>query len=223
MELLSEYVKQNGTRRGAFKYIAQELYPDVFMDDPKYAIKLVYEHYRYARKRMGKGFWNNGFGVSGADFGISDSVVHNMNYYVNNHSGMVYENEFSKESKDNRRLFELKKLLFAVLEDLIKPKSTLQSYINQYINDPRVVSIVNGLDSNIWYNGKHYVKLDKKAGALVYIIVHRIYVKHFGSGNKPQKLIKQFFEITGYAPRDLENELKELLPVFWDWFLFLDP
>jgi len=213
-EFIVDYVKNNGSIRGAFKEAARIFYPN---KDPEAALKLVYEHFRYARKK----FWSKDFGVFGADFGVDDnideSIEYNMGYYINHHSGPVKESKFVKDSKANRKLFELKKLTYAILHDLIKPKSTLTSYVEEVFRDPRLIIEIGKLD----YNGPSYVKLPRKAAALLYMVVYRIYSRYYGVGNKPERLIKRFFKITSFGPRDLEKELRELTSIFYDWLLFL--
>ncbi len=224
VEFISSYIREHGSRRGAFKEAAKIFYPRIYEENPRYAVKLVYEHFRYARRQIGKRIWNEVFGASGTGFGASDSIDEsvemNMGYYVGNHSGPIHESKFAKDSKADRRLFEFKKLVYAVLQDLVKPKSMLTNYVEKTLSDPRVRNILDNEDT-IWYNGRSYIKINKKQAALLYLVVHRIYVRHYGSGNKPEKLIKKYFEITGYGPKDLENEIKELLPTFYDWLLHL--
>ncbi|GEM_PF-3402255 len=228
LEFIVEYVRVNGGAKGAFKEAAKKFYPKKYAREPRKAVKLVYEHYRYARKRLWNKrfgtFWNKEFGTSGTSFGqdrIDETIEYNMGYYIDSHSGPIHESKFTKDSKNNRKLFELKKLVYATLQDMIKPKSTLTSYVEEVFRDPRLVNVISKLDENIWYNGPSYVKLPRKAAALLYMIVYKIYTKHYGVGNKPERLIKRFFEVTGYGPRDLEKELRELSSIFYDWLLFL--
>ncbi|MCD6300905.1 MAG: hypothetical protein J7L82_02425 [Staphylothermus sp.] len=223
VEFISSYIREHGSRRGAFKEAARIFYPRLYEENPRYAIKLVYEHFRYARRQIGKRLWNKVFGTSGTGFGtdmITEDIEMNMGYYIENHNGPVKESKFVKDSKANRKLFEFKKLVYAVLQDLIKPKSLLTNYVEKTLNDSRIKEILDR-EENIWYNGRSYVKINKKQAALLYLVVHRIYTMHHGAGNKPEKLIKKFFEITSYGPRDLEKEIKQLLPVFYDWLLML--
>ena len=232
-EFIVEYVKEHGGRRGAFSEAAKLFYPDLYEKNRRYAVKLVYENFRYALRKYRTRLWNRGFGtfwnevfgLSGTGFGtdrIDGSIDMNMGYYVGNHSGPIHESKFAKDSKADRRLFEFKKLVYAILKPLVKPKSTLLNYVEKYTRDPRVVDIINRLDENIWYNGKdRYVKLPRKAAALLYLVIAKIYQEHYGVGNKPEKLIKSFFETTGHGPRDLEKELRELISTFYDWLLFI--
>jgi len=230
-EFIVDYVKQHGGRRGAFKCAAKYFYPRLYEKDRRYAIKLTYENFRYALKKyrskkfwnMGSGtFWNKVFGTSGTSSGtdrIDENVDMNMGYYINNHNGPIRESKFVKDSRADRRLFEFKKLVYAVLQDLVKPKSLLSNYIEQTLKDPRINNVLG--EDTIWYNGRNYVKINKNQAALLYLVAHKIYTMHHGTGNRPERLISRFFEITGYGPRDLEKELRELANQFYDWLLHI--
>ncbi len=226
-EFIVDYIKNNGGRRGAFVEAAKHFYPRLYREKPRYAVKLVYEHFRYARRKFWNKhfgtFWSEPFGTSGTGFGtdmIDETIEMNMGYYVENHSGPIHDKtRFIKDSEKDRQLFEFKKMIYAVLKDLVKPKSTLTNYVETLTRDPRVRKTLG--DNPVWYNGKNYVKLDRRQAALLYIVIHRIYTMHHGSGGTPKKLIEKFFEVTGYGPRDLGEELRELTSIFYDWLLFL--
>ncbi len=213
--IVVDYVGRTGSKRGAIKEAAKIIYNDT---SPR-AVKRAYRLFVYALCRIR----NVEFVEQDVEWDlITDDVSYNMGYYINHHSGPVKDiSRFVKDSKANRRLFELKKLVYAVMQDLIKPKYVLTNYVDEVFRDPRIINEVTKLDENIWYNGPRYVKLSKKAAALLYIIVLKIYIRHFGAGNKPANLIKRFFELTGYAPADLTDYLKEYMNVFYDWFLLL--
>ena len=220
-EFVMEYVSRFGTREGAFRAAAEVFYPD---KDPRVGTKRAWDGFIYVlRKRIqpGTGYPEHPEQNPEQDY-ITDNIEDNMGYYIENHSGPIQnKSKFVRDSKSNRRLFEFKKLLYVVLGEFIKPKSRLTSYIEEYTRDPRVLEILRNLGENVWYNGKKYVKLPKRAAALLYIVSLKIYQTHHGSGNKPTRLIKKFFEVSGYGPGDLEKELREIISLFIDWLLFV--
>ncbi len=219
-EFVVDYVSRNGTIRGAFKEAARIFYPGKPLD---IGIKRAWDLFSYAlkRKRFGVRFSEFSEHYSEQDL-IDESIEMNMGYYVSSHSGPVKDSsKFVKDSKANRKLFEFKKLVYAVLQDIVKPKHVLTSYVEETLRDPRLVLEISKLDENIWYNGPRYIKLPRRAAALLYLVVHRIYTKHYGAGNRPEKLFKRFFQITGYGPKDLAEELREFSSIFYDWLLFL--
>lgn len=221
-EFVMEYVSRFGTRKGAFRAAAEVFYPD---KAPRVGTKRAWDGFIYVlRKRLqlpGTGYPEHPEQYPEQDY-ITDRIEDNIRYYIGNHAGPInHQSKFIVDSKSNRRLFEFKKLLYAVLQDLVKPKTTLTNYVEKYTRDPRVIDIINGLNENIWYNGKKYVKLPKRAAALLYLISLKIYQEHFGTGNKPIKLIKKFFKVTGLGPGDLEKELREIISLFIDWLLFV--
>ena len=220
-EFVVEYVEQHGTYRNALREAGRIFYPD---KEPREAVKRAWDLFRYALSKKTKTVFGTRYSEHSEHFSeqISDNLEHNMGYFVSNHSGPVHDNKFARDSKSNRRLFEFKKMVYAVLQDIVKPKSVLRGYVERMVGDPRVVGIVSE-GGNIWYNGQRYIKLDKRRAALLYLVCYHIYARHFGIGNKPSKLIRKFFEITGYAPNDITDELRSMAGTFLDWLLFLSP
>ncbi|MEM1983330.1 MAG: hypothetical protein QXZ63_06690 [Sulfolobales archaeon] len=211
VDLVSRYKR----RRGIFTEVAKHFYPDLYEADKERAVKLVYAHYLYAKTRL------RSKSLEFLEEDLEDNIMITAEYNgLDNSSGPIKQSRFFMESRNNRKSFELKKMAYAVLQEFI-PKARLSPLIEGAFTDQRVQEIISSLESTVWYNGT-YVKIDKTASALLYIICIHIYVRYFGAGNTPTKLLKKLFEVTSYSPHDLQDELRKLTSVFYDWLLLLD-
>ncbi len=226
-EFVISYVSSNGKRRGAFAAAAQTFYPRMYKVNPRYAVKLAYEMFRYALKKRIFGTnvsgtsGTNDFGTNGLDVTMESPEQYDLGYIVSQSRPLVSRNRFREDMELPRSVFEFKKLAIAIVREVYSGKlaSRAVDLVHTLCSDKRVVERLKG--KRIWYNSKSYVRLDSEAAALLYTILLKIHMKLYGLSQRPRKLIAVFTTYTGYTLEDLEKELKELAREFYDWFILL--
>ncbi len=118
-----------------------------------------------------------------------------------------------------RSVFEFKKLLHAMAREVYSEKlySRAAGLVDALVRDKRVLERLKS--KRVWYNSRSYVKLDKEAAALAYIVLLKIHMAVYGLSGRPRKLVTVFTAYTGYTLDELREELKKLSGEFYDWFL----
>jgi len=227
-EFIVEYIKQHGTRRGAFAEAARIFYPQLYEKNPRYATNLVFDRFRYAirkkytRTHDAQTTQTYDTQTYGLDTTLENPEKYDMSYIVRQSRPLKQKSSwFKRDMELPRPVFEFKKLLIALVREIYND-GVARKAVNQVhtlVSDERVLEIL--MSKKIWYNSKSYVKLDKESAALAYIILLKIHMNLYGLSQKPRKLLAIYTAYTRYTPEDVKQELKKLTNKFYDWFLFL--
>ena len=228
-EFIIEYVKQHGTRRGAFAEAARTFYPHIYDKDPRYATNIVHKLFKYSLlKRLSP---TNGSPTSPTDYSPTDGLDATLENPEKYDLGYIVEqsrplhrrrSRFREDMELPREVFEFKKLLIAMVREIYSGRlqDRAVDLVHTLVRDKRVLDLIRG--RRIWYNGRSYVKLDEESAALAYITLLKIHMNLYGVSQQPKKLVAIFTAYTSYSLKDIEHELQKLSSTFYDWLLLLN-